>query len=71
VGAGPPCALRCREVITLRSVERNADDRLQRLRQLVADVADQAGQPKRWEYLYLLLALVVLVAGVIVLRWAL
>jgi hypothetical protein len=52
-------------------MERDGNDLLQRLRNLVADVADQAGEPKRWEYLYLLLALVIMVVGVIVLRWML
>jgi hypothetical protein len=44
---------------------------LQRFRQLVVDVAEQAGRPKRWEYLYLLLALAVVVGGAVVLRTAL
>jgi hypothetical protein len=49
----------------------NEDDRLQRVRKLLADVADQAGRPRRWEYAYLVLALAVIVGGAIVLRLAL
>jgi hypothetical protein len=43
----------------------------QRFRQLVVDVADQAGRPTRWQYLYLLLALAVVAGGAVVLRTAL
>jgi hypothetical protein len=42
-------------------------DPLERVSQLVAEVADQAGRPRRWEHIYLLLAFLVLVGGAVVL----